>query len=90
MALLLISIMEEGHFMKQQWYKSPSNLVEMFENTVKKFPDRNFLGVKNSKGDYQWVTYKEVSDLNLPTLSAEKAARAVNGRGKPCRTQDHT
>jgi long-chain acyl-CoA synthetase len=38
----------------------PDNLVELFENSVKKFPDRPFLGTKNNEGEYEWVTYREV------------------------------
>jgi len=38
----------------------PDNLVELFENAVKKFPDREFLGTKNKQGVYEWVTYREV------------------------------
>ncbi|MBN2297289.1 MAG: AMP-binding protein, partial [Deltaproteobacteria bacterium] len=38
----------------------PDNLVELFENSVKQFSDRPFLGTKNNRGDYEWVTYREV------------------------------
>lgn len=38
----------------------PDNLVELLENSVKKFPDREFLGTKNKQGVYEWVTYGEV------------------------------
>ncbi len=38
----------------------PDNLVELFENSVKRFPDRPFLGTKNKQGVYEWVTYREV------------------------------
>jgi len=38
----------------------PDNLVELFENSVKRFPDRQFLGTKNAQGEYEWVTYREV------------------------------
>jgi len=38
----------------------PDNLVELFEISVKKYPDRPFLGTKNSNGEYEWVTYREV------------------------------
>jgi long-chain acyl-CoA synthetase len=38
----------------------PDNLVELFENSVKRFPDRQFLGTKNDQGEYEWVTYQEV------------------------------
>ena len=38
----------------------PDNLVELFENSVKRFPDRPFLGTKNKQGEYEWVTFQEV------------------------------
>jgi len=38
----------------------PDNLVELFENSVKKFSDREFLGTKNKQGVYEWVTFGEV------------------------------
>ena len=38
----------------------PDNLVELFENSVKRFPERPFLGTKNKLGEYEWVTYREV------------------------------
>ncbi len=38
----------------------PSNLVEMFENSVNKYADRTCLGTKNSQGEYEWVTYREM------------------------------
>jgi long-chain acyl-CoA synthetase len=38
----------------------PSNLVEMFENSVKKHADRPCLGTKNGQGEYEWVTYREM------------------------------
>lgn len=38
----------------------PDNLVELFENSVRTYPDRPYLGTKNKDGEYEWVTYKEV------------------------------
>jgi long-chain acyl-CoA synthetase len=38
----------------------PDNLVELFENSVKQFPDKPYLGTKNKDGVYEWVTYREV------------------------------
>lgn len=64
--------------MKEEWYKYPSNLVDMFEDTVKKFPERNFLGVKNSKGDYEWATYRQISER----INNLRGGLAVNGIGK--------
>jgi long-chain acyl-CoA synthetase len=46
-------------FEKYQLTK-PDNLVELFENSVKKFPDRPCLGTKNRQGEYEWVTYREM------------------------------
>jgi long-chain acyl-CoA synthetase len=42
-------------------YEKPDNLVELFENTVNKFPDNNFIGSKSSDGEYYWSTYSEVA-----------------------------
>jgi len=40
----------------------PDNLVEMFEESVAKFADRNWLGTKNKeKTGYDWVTYGETA-----------------------------
>jgi long-chain acyl-CoA synthetase len=38
----------------------PDNLVELFENSIKKFPDRTCLGTKNKQGEYEWVSYREM------------------------------
>lgn len=38
----------------------PGNLVEMFENSVNKYADRTCLGTKNSQGEYEWVTYRDM------------------------------
>lgn len=46
--------------MVQFQLEKPDNLVELFENSVKQFPDRPFLGTKNKQGEYEWVTYREV------------------------------
>jgi len=37
----------------------PDNLVEFFENSVKKFSDRPLFGTKNKSGTYDWIIYKE-------------------------------
>lgn len=46
--------------MIQYQLDKPDNLVELFENSVKKFSDRPFLGTKNKQGVYEWVTFGEV------------------------------
>jgi long-chain acyl-CoA synthetase len=49
----------EGDHLKQQ-IKSPKNLVELIEGSVKEFSDSPLFGTKNSQGNYDWVTYAEV------------------------------
>ena len=41
----------------------PDNLVELFEESVKKYPNNRLFGTKNSSGVYEWVTYSEVSRM---------------------------
>ncbi len=38
----------------------PNNLVELFESSIKNFPDKTCLGTKNKEGEYEWVTYREI------------------------------
>ena len=40
-------------------YDDPNNWVKLFEDTVKKFPDRPYIGEKDEKGVFQWITYKD-------------------------------
>ncbi|MHA1147749.1 MAG: AMP-dependent synthetase/ligase [Promethearchaeota archaeon] len=47
--------------MKEEWFQHPTNLVDLFEDTVKKFPDRNWIGTKNSAGVYEWTTYGQAA-----------------------------
>ncbi len=45
----------------------PDNVVEILEDSIAKFPDNTFLGTKNKKGEYEYITYrdfgKRVDDL---------------------------
>ena len=47
--------------MKEEWYKHPNNLVEMFEISAKKYANRNCIATKNSEGVYEWITYRELA-----------------------------
>jgi long-chain acyl-CoA synthetase len=47
---------------KESWFEPPNNLVDMFENTVRKFPDRNNIGVKQDDGAYHFWTYRQMSE----------------------------
>jgi long-chain acyl-CoA synthetase len=39
----------------------PDNLVEMFEESVRKHGDNRMFGAKGTDGIYKWVTYREVA-----------------------------
>lgn len=46
--------------MHKEWYEYPTNLVDMLEDSIKKFPDRPSIGMKKSNRDYEYITYKEL------------------------------
>jgi len=44
-------------------FDNPNNLVDLFEQSVAKFPNNRLFGTKNPEsGQYQWVTFKQVAD----------------------------
>jgi len=43
-------------------YDEPSNLVDVFETSVKKYPTHKYIGEKNTDGIYKWNTYQELGD----------------------------
>lgn len=44
-------------------YSSPNNLVDLFEQSVAKWPDNRLFGTKGqASGQYEWTTYKQVAD----------------------------
>jgi long-chain acyl-CoA synthetase len=45
---------------KKYTLTKPDNIVELFENSIKKFPERTCLGTKNKQGEYEWITYREM------------------------------
>ena len=43
-------------------YDEPSNLLDVFETSVKKYPTGKYIGEKNAGGNYKWNTYQEVGE----------------------------
>ncbi|MEE9910493.1 MAG: AMP-dependent synthetase/ligase [Deltaproteobacteria bacterium] len=44
-------------------YDNPNNLVDLFEQSVAKWPENRLFGTKNpASGQYEWVTYQQVAD----------------------------
>ena len=42
-------------------YDEPSNLLDLFETSVKKYPTSKYIGEKNTEGIYKWNTYQEIA-----------------------------
>jgi long-chain acyl-CoA synthetase len=57
----------------------PDNLVELFEETVAKFGDKDWMGTKNKSGVYEWITYTQVA-RRIDNLRAGLASLGV-GKG---------
>ena len=57
----------------------PDNLVEMFERSVALFSSKKLFGTKNESGEYEWITYREVS-RRVDDLRAGMAAEGI-GKG---------
>jgi len=57
----------------------PDNLVEFLEGSVAKYPDRSLFGTKNSRDEYEWITYAEVG-RRVDNLRAGLAGLGV-GKG---------
>ena len=48
--------------MKKYTLDKPDNLVGIFEETLARFGDREWLGTKNKKTNtYDWVAYRDVA-----------------------------
>jgi long-chain acyl-CoA synthetase len=46
-----------------KFYKHPRNLVDLFEDTVAKWSDRNAIGTKNLQTKlYEWITYRQLAE----------------------------
>jgi long-chain acyl-CoA synthetase len=59
--------------------EKPDNLVELFEETVAKYGDKEWMGTKNASGVYEWVTYSQVAQ-RIDNLRAGLASLGV-GKG---------
>jgi len=42
-------------------YDEPSNLLDLLETSVKKYPTSKYIGEKNTEGIYKWNTYQEIA-----------------------------
>ena len=69
-----MAIFEYGEYRND--YDPPDNLVEIFENSVARYPDNPLIGEKDGAGEYQWVTYGQIA-LRVNNLRAGLAAIGV-------------
>ncbi|MHA1673337.1 MAG: AMP-dependent synthetase/ligase, partial [Promethearchaeota archaeon] len=60
-------------------YDDPNNLVSLYEGTIQKFPNHNFLGEKNQDGEFEWITYgdfgKRIDNLRGGIATLEIVAK---------------
>jgi len=54
-----MSIFEYGEY--SNVYESPDNLVDLFEQSAARYANNLFIGEKDSAGEYQWVTYRQIA-----------------------------
>ncbi len=46
-----------------KYYKHPRNLVDLFEDSAKKWGNRNAIGTKNPQTkEYEWITYQRLAE----------------------------
>ena len=71
-----------GEFDMNSAYDNPNNLVDLFEQSVVKYPNNRLFGTKNPASDqYEWVTFKQVAARvdnlrgGLNTLGLEKGEK---------------
>ncbi|HUX42787.1 MAG TPA: AMP-binding protein [Rectinemataceae bacterium] len=57
-------------------YDKPDNLVEVFEDTVARYPANRFLGTKGAGGDYEWASYGDIGK-RVDSLRASLARLGV-------------
>ena len=54
-----------------KFYKHPRNLVDLFEDTVTKWGERNAIGTKNPQTkQYEWITYKRLAKESITSGAA--------------------
>jgi long-chain acyl-CoA synthetase len=59
--------------------EQPDNLVQMFDQATRRWANRPSMGTKNARGEYDWVTYREVRE-RVENLRGGLASVGV-GRG---------
>lgn len=69
-----MAIFEYGEY--KNTYDPPDNLVDIFENSVSKYPNNRLFGEKDSAGVYQWVTYGQIA-VRVNNLRAGLSAIGV-------------
>jgi len=48
--------------LKEEWFKHPTNLVDLFEDSVEKFSKQPWIGEQNEDREYEWITYGEAAE----------------------------
>jgi long-chain acyl-CoA synthetase len=59
-----------------EWYQPPTNLVDMWENSVAANGDRLLFGTRGADGQYHWSTYQQIA-LRVDDLRAGLAGLGI-------------
>lgn len=69
-----MAIFEYGEYSNK--YEDPDNLIQIFEDSVAKYPNNLFIGEKDKTGEFQWVTYSQIA-TRVNNLRAGLAAIGI-------------
>jgi len=58
----MLSYTREQISLLDPYYKHPKNLVDLFEDSAARWPERNAIGTKNPQtGQFDWITYQQLA-----------------------------
>jgi long-chain acyl-CoA synthetase len=75
-----MTLQEHGTNVAIMRFDSPDNQIELFETSVAKFPNNNYIGEKDADGNFQYATYKEVG-TRVDNLRAGLAKLGILQKG---------
>ncbi|MHA1745977.1 MAG: AMP-binding protein, partial [Promethearchaeota archaeon] len=75
-----MTLKEHGTNVAIMRFDDPSNQIDLFEASVAKFPNNNYIGEKDADGNFQYATYKEVG-TRVDNLRAGLAKLGILQKG---------
>ena len=75
-----MTLKEHGTNVAIMRFDDPSNQIDLFETSVAKFPNNNYIGEKDADGNFHYATYKEVG-TRVDNLRAGLAQLGILQKG---------